>query len=99
MQHPLHCFAERRRDGSWYAHCVDLTLDAQASSYDDVRKKLDDTILLYLGWSLEHESVWKRIRRPSPWGFRLRYWRAVVTGGRHFVEQANIDNRTAPLVA
>ncbi|MEX0783075.1 MAG: hypothetical protein WD557_10525 [Dehalococcoidia bacterium] len=76
MEITLRCFSERRRDGTWYAHCIDLTLDAEADSYLEARKKLDVAIIQYLEWALETAHSKREILRPSPLVFRLRYRRA-----------------------
>ncbi|OAI39524.1 hypothetical protein AYO38_01400 [bacterium SCGC AG-212-C10] len=72
----LRNFAEQRRDGMWYVHCIDLCLDAEADTYSDARTKLDDQIVMHLEWALETAKTPRDLLRPSPLEFRLRYRRA-----------------------
>jgi predicted RNase H-like HicB family nuclease len=72
----LRCFADRSADGDWYAHCIDLTLDAQAPTYEAAVAKLDGAIDQYIDWAVERSLSAHELLRPSPLEFRLRYLRA-----------------------
>jgi predicted RNase H-like HicB family nuclease len=74
----LRGFAEQEPDGSWYVHCVDLTLDAEAPTYEEARRKLDHVIGMYLDWASKEAKSPADVLRPSPLWFRLRYWRAIA---------------------
>lgn len=63
-------FAVRRNDGLWYAHCIDLSLDALAPTRDEALEKLQSAIADYLEWASERGLP---LLRPSPLRFRLRY--------------------------
>ncbi len=72
---PLHfrCWAERRSNGRWYAHCIDLTLDGEGDTYLQAKENLDGAILSYLKTILSEGLEHGLLRRPSPLSFRLRY--------------------------
>ena len=74
----LRCFLEKRPNGHWYAHCIDLCLDAEAPSYTEARKKLDEVILEYVEWALPTAKAPKDIIRRSPLEFRFRYCRQAL---------------------
>lgn len=74
----LRCFLEKRPNGNWYAHCIDLCLDAEAPSYSEARKKLDDSILEYVDWALPAAKAPRDIIRRSPLEFHFRYCRQVI---------------------
>lgn len=72
----LRCYAYQRRDGSWYAVCIDLNLDAEAPSLNAVRASLEHAITGYLQTVLEtgdKESLLHLIRRPAPTKDFVRY--------------------------
>lgn len=71
----LRGFAEQRPNGTWYAHCIDLCLDAEAPTYHEVRAKLDEAIIMYIQWALPAAKSPKDILRRSPLEFQFRYWR------------------------
>lgn len=72
----LRCYAYQRWEGSWYAVCIDLNLDAEAPSFDAVRCSLNEAIIGYLQTVLEtqdKESLVHLIRRPAPTKDLIRY--------------------------
>lgn len=74
----LRCYAKPLPGGTWYAHCIDLTLDTQAPTFEEVRERLDEVILGYLRTVSEGGLEQELIPRPSPFSFRLTYWRIWV---------------------
>src|SRR5690606_34747076 len=63
-------FVARRRDGLWYAHCIDLTVDGLASTPQEAIEKAGQAGLAYLNWASAHGEP---LRRPSPLWFHVRY--------------------------
>lgn len=49
----LRRYSEQQRDGQWYAHCIDLTLDGQASEQGLAASKLNTAIRLYFEWAAD----------------------------------------------
>lgn len=102
MELKLRCFAEQEPDGSWYVHCIDLTLDAHAPTYLEARKKLDEAIIGYVDWGLKHATSPGELLRPSPLEFRLRYGkaslvmrlRAVIDALRRRAREASTPDET-----
>ncbi len=64
-------FVVQRPDGQWYAHCIDLTIDALAPTRDQALEKMSSATLAYLTWATERGVP---LMRPSPLRFRLRYY-------------------------
>lgn len=64
-------FVVPQADGQWYAHCVDLTLDALAPTRDEAIRKVEIAISGYVRWALAKKQP---LRRPSPWTFRVRHF-------------------------
>ncbi len=72
----LRCYGYERKDGSWYAVCIDLNLDAEGRSFDDVKRSMNQAILGYLETVAEvkdQPSLIHLIRRPAPLKDRLFY--------------------------
>lgn len=72
----LRCFAEKDRDGSWFAMCIDLNLYARAGSEDEVRKQLTQIIVEYVHEAVtdDKEHVHELMLRRAPLNFVLRYY-------------------------
>ena len=68
-------FIVRRRDGMWYAHCIDLTIDALAPTPQEAIEKISSATVSYLNWATERGEP---LMRPSPLRFRLRYYVLAV---------------------
>ena len=71
----LRCYAERDRDGSWFAMCLDLNLYARADSAEVVQQKLHQVIVDHVTTVMDlPESERKALlARPAPLRFRMRY--------------------------
>lgn len=72
----LRCYGYERRDGTWYAVCIDLNLDAEGSSINDVKRSLNHAIRGYLETVSEGEdcdSLVHLIWRPAPLKDRVLY--------------------------
>lgn len=72
----LRCYGYRRKDGTWYAVCIDLNLDAEGSSVKDVKRSLNYAIHGYFDTIAEienGESLAHLIRRPAPLKERVFY--------------------------
>ena len=67
----LRCYVHRRADGKWYAHCIDVSLDALGSSMEEAQTKLATAIKQYLDWTVEKGVPY---RRPSPFKFQRTYF-------------------------
>ncbi|QHG89244.1 DUF1902 domain-containing protein [Xanthomonas cucurbitae] len=73
----LRCYAER--DGAlWMAVCLDLSLAAQADSFEEARRKLDEQILDYVKDALagpdKQHAYYLLTRRKAPASEWLRYY-------------------------
>lgn len=66
----IRCFAEHS-DGLWVSYCVDLGLGAQAESFEDAKRKLEDQIR-----DLTPEEAYQLLQRGAPLWVRARYWYA-----------------------
>lgn len=66
-------FVVPRPNGTWYAHCIDLTIDALAPSREEAIDQLNRASVAYLEWASERRDV--PVLRRSPLRFRLRYYR------------------------
>lgn len=64
-------FVTQRRDGRWYAHIIDLCVDAEAPTREQALSKAREAAVGYLTWAAENGES---LLRPSPWPFRLRYY-------------------------
>lgn len=72
----LRCYGYRRKDGTWYAVCIDLNLDAEGQSVKDIKRSLNHAIHGYLETIAEvndGDSFVHLIRRPSPLKDRILY--------------------------
>lgn len=72
----LRCFAERE-DGMWVAYCLDLSLVAQAKSFDDAKLKLDAQIREYVADALigpDRKHAQYLLSRRAPASLWLHYY-------------------------
>jgi len=72
----LRCYGRQTATG-WYAHCIDLNLDAEAPTLPEVKRSLEDAIAGYLETALDTDdlsSLEGLLNRPSPLRHRLAYW-------------------------
>ena len=72
----LRCYARRLASGRWYAVCVDLNLDAEASTLPDAKRSLEDGIRGYFETVLdtsEVQSIPHLLHRPASWKDRATY--------------------------
>jgi hypothetical protein len=75
----VRCYARRRSPGHWYAVCIDLNLDAEADSLQNVKRSLDLAINGYLRTVIDGQnqaSIAHLIRRPAPIKDRAFYYAA-----------------------
>lgn len=71
----LRCYAEKLKDGSWVAICIDLDLVAQADTPEHSRIKLHAMIEDYMVSALTEDKdyIEDLIPRMSPLTYRLKY--------------------------
>lgn len=72
----LRCYGYKRKDGTWYAVCIDLNLDAEGGSINDVKRSLNHAIRGYFETVSEVEdgdSLVHLIWRPAPLKERALY--------------------------
>jgi hypothetical protein len=90
----LRCYAERERDGSWFAICIDLNLAAQAGSAKEVKAKLHAQIEQYVREALtvDRQYIDDLMPRRAPLSFRIRYHLAriacAIRGMKHHGDPA-----------
>lgn len=74
----LRCYAERDRDGTWFAMCLDLNLYARGDTFDEARTKLDGILHGYIrdALTIDKQYIADLVRRPAPVYFWMRYWLA-----------------------
>jgi len=75
----LRCYALRKRDETWYAHCIDLTLDAEGETYSQARQNLDRVIISYLRTVFDKGLQDELVPRPSPLSFKIEYFKIWLT--------------------
>lgn len=73
--HRLRCFAYEVEPNKWYAHCIDLCLDATGSSYEEARSKLTTLINEYFEVVKDRGLVDGLIPRRSPLSIQATYWK------------------------
>ena len=79
----LRCYAIKR-EGVWSAMCIDFSLAAQASSFDDAKRKLNAQIVDYVrdAVTIDHEHASYLLQRRAPfsqlWTYRLLRLRSHV---------------------
>lgn len=85
----LRCYAERQGE-QWVALCLDLTLAAQAETFDDARAKLEAMIVEYVYDAVAGEDkahAAELLSRKAPLPYWLKYWyyraRERVGAARH----------------
>lgn len=70
----LRCMAYKE-DGLWVAVCVDLSLAAQANSFDEVQHKLNEQIKDYVIEAIEDKDYGHQLlTRKSPVSIMLKYY-------------------------
>lgn len=72
----LRCYAEKEGD-QWQAFCLDLSLAAQASSFDDAKNKLEHMIREYVYDALvgkDREHAGALLNRRAPFSYWVRYY-------------------------
>lgn len=72
----LRCYAERERDGSWFAICLDLNITAQADTAKEAKEKLHMQIIRYVREALtvDKQYIESLMPRRAPTAFFLRYY-------------------------
>jgi len=72
----LRCYAEKQ-DTQWVALCLDLTLAAQADTFEEAREKLAAMVVDYVTDALSVENrpyLSQLIPRPAPLKYWLKFW-------------------------
>jgi predicted RNase H-like HicB family nuclease len=69
-------YITKRGDGRWYAHCIDLTLDALADTPEEALNELAQAMSAYLSWASENGQP---LLRRSPLQFQLQYYAAAAS--------------------
>jgi predicted RNase H-like HicB family nuclease len=95
----VRCFAHRRRDGTWYANCIDLCLDSSGASLEEAKEMLHDAIIAYL--TTVYNKGWEKelVPRPSSLDMHLCYYWAgfvqtiaeLIHWTREFPRQFRVD--------
>jgi predicted RNase H-like HicB family nuclease len=64
-----------RRDGDWFAVCIDLDIAVQGQSFVDVRQNLQQAIKLYVERvsELPEAEQARLLNRRSPWHIRAKF--------------------------
>lgn len=80
----LRFFAYRTAEGLWVAHCVDLSLAAQADTFEEVKAKLHEQVVDFCDYvnSQQHDPVFQRqlLGRRAALLTRIHYGLAVLAG-------------------
>lgn len=97
----LRCYAERDRDGTWFAICLPLNLYARGDSYEQARMKLHHLVRDYIkdALTVESEHIGDLVPRRAPAYFYLRY--ALIWCCVHFrrgVESVHKFKEYLPLI-
>lgn len=96
----LRCYAERERDGSWFAICLDLNLYARGDSSEEARVKLNKLAICYLKEAIEKDSEYfsDLVPRRAPFGFWTRYLYAKLMSLIHHQSSKHEFTMPLPLV-
>lgn len=81
MRKQIRFFAYQTSEGLWVAHCIDLSLAAQADTFEEVKEKLDEQVRDFVEYvnAQEDEAFREQlICRKAPFATRAHYWFAVV---------------------
>jgi hypothetical protein len=72
----LRCYAERERDGSWFAICLDLNVAVQAASAKEAKAKLHTQIEQYVreAFTVDKQYIDDLLPRRAPASFFIRYY-------------------------
>lgn len=76
----LRCYAERQGD-QWVALCLDLTLAAQADTFEEARMKLEAMIVEYVYDAVageDKEYAAQFLSRRAPLRYWLKFWSYVA---------------------
>lgn len=68
----LRCYAVKR-DGEFYAECVDLDISVTRPTLQEAIKALNDAVMGHVVVAVEHGCVSELVPRPSPLLHRLYY--------------------------
>lgn len=76
----LRCFAKKIDGDQWAAVCLELNLAAQASSFEDAVRKLEDMIHSYVKEALEedHQYADQLLQRRAPMSLYIEYYKAKM---------------------
>ncbi len=71
----LRCYAEREKNGTWFAMCIDLNLSVQGDSVEEARRKLHNLIWQYVREAFFEDEAYfdSLVPRKAPLSFVLRY--------------------------
>ena len=68
----------RATDSGWYINCIDLCLDAEAETFDQAVRKLDDALVGYIQVVLDKKLGKEFLCRPSSWEHYIRYYEIKI---------------------
>jgi hypothetical protein len=94
----VRCYAIKR-GGVWEAFCIDLSLAAQADSFAEARRKLDEQIVEYIteAMTTDREHAGYLLSRKAPMSqFAMWYWLHVLRTF-HALKQAGARLFTEPV--
>jgi predicted RNase H-like HicB family nuclease len=97
----LRCYACEKEDGTWYAHCITLCLDATGSTFPEAQDNLHQVIIDYLKTALEEGWQDDLVPRHSPFSFQATYWRIWFGNSlrRHFLSQIDRNKQSSTFVS
>ena len=96
----LRCYAEKGRDGTWFAMCIDLNLYAREDSLHAVRSKLHGFLLDYVreACTVNSDFIADLIPRRAPMYFWARYYWLVLRSKIDVAAKKRTFNEALPLV-
>lgn len=85
----LRCYAEREKDGSWFAICLDLNLTAQAGTAKEAKVKLHALINQYVREALtvDRKYLSDLLPRRAPFSFFVRYYFIRIICAIHGIDR------------
>ncbi len=76
----LQCYAETDAEGDWFAMCLNLNISASASSYKEVKEKLESMIKEYISEAITEDKkhIGDLIPRHAPLYFYISYYYYLI---------------------
>ena len=96
----LRCFAYRTPENTWVAKCIDLSLAVEAESREEVKKSLEDNILVYIETVLDTEdtvSVTSLLLRKGPLLDRIQYHIFRFLVAAHMIKDRFVFKEPVPI--